>query len=78
LSTQPKSESLQLVNTKHAAGMLGLPEGTLKGWRSREIGPKWVKMGRDVRYDVAELLDFVRRSTHVPSVRASEERRGTV
>ena len=70
---------IKLVDTKKAAEMLGLPEGTLKGWRSREIGPKWVKMGRDVRYDVAELLDYVRKNTHVPSVRAAmEERRGAV
>lgn len=69
---------IKLIDTKAAAEMLGLPEGTLKGWRSREIGPKWVKMGRDVRYDVAELLEYVRKCTHVPSVRAMEERRGAV
>lgn len=69
---------IRLINTKQAAEMLGLPEGTLKGWRSREIGPTWVKMGRDVRYDVAELLDYIRKNTHVPSVRAMEERRGAV
>lgn len=69
---------LKLISTKQAAAMLGLPEGTLKGWRSREIGPRWVKLGRDVRYDVAVLEEYVRQNTHVPSVRALEERRGVV
>jgi hypothetical protein len=49
---------MQLIDTKKAAEILGLPEGTLKGWRSREIGPRWIKMGRDVRYDVAELPNY--------------------
>ena len=54
--------------------MLALPEGTLKGWRSRRIGPKFVKMGRDVRYDVRDLLDYVKKNTRVPSMRAATER----
>jgi len=65
--------NLQLVDTRRAAEMLALPEGTLKGWRSRNIGPKFVKMGRDVRYDVRDLLDFVKKNTRVPSVRAGVE-----
>jgi hypothetical protein len=70
---------MKLIDTKAAAEMLALPEGTLKGWRSREVGPKWVKLGRDVRYDVADLLDYVRKNTRVPSVRAFvEEKRGAL
>ena len=59
--------------------MLGTTEGTLKSWRSRGTGPKWVKLGAAVRYDVEELLDFIKRNTRVPSVRALvEERRGAL
>lgn len=69
----------KLISTKEAAEMLGTTEGTLKSWRSRETGPKWVKLGASVRYDVTDLLDYIKRNTHVPSVRALvEDHRGAV
>ena len=70
----------KLISTKEAAEILGLPEGTLKGWRSREIGPKWIKLGGSVRYDVSDLLDFIKSGTRVPSVRAfvKEKTRGII
>jgi predicted DNA-binding transcriptional regulator AlpA len=69
----------KLIGTKEAAKILGTTEGTLKSWRSRGIGPKWVKLGAAVRYDVDELLDFIKRNTRVPSVRALvEDRRGAL
>lgn len=69
----------KLISTKHAAEMLGTTEGTLKSWRSRGLGPKWVKLGAAVRYDVEELLDFIKRNTRVPAVRALvEDRRGAL
>lgn len=64
---------IELVDETKAAKLLDLPKGTLKGWRCRGIGPKWVKLGRNVRYDVRELLDFVRNNTRTPSVRANTE-----
>jgi predicted DNA-binding transcriptional regulator AlpA len=69
----------KLISTKEAAEMLGTTAGTLKSWRSRQTGPKWVKLGAAVRYDVTELLDYIKRNTHVPSVRALvEDHRGAV
>jgi len=69
----------KLISTKEAAEMLGTTEGTLKSWRSRGSGPKWVKLGAAVRYDVGDLLEFIKRNTRVPSVRALvEERCGTL
>jgi hypothetical protein len=69
----------KLIPTREAAEMLGTTEGTLKSWRSRGIGPKWVKLGTAVRYDVGELLDFIKRNTRVPSVRALvEDHRGAL
>src|SRR5690242_13600599 len=60
----------KLISTRQAAEMLGTTEGTLKSWRSRGVGPKWVKLGAAVRYDVEELLDFIKRNTRVPSASA--------
>jgi predicted DNA-binding transcriptional regulator AlpA len=69
----------KLISTKQAAEMLGTTKGTLKSWRSRGLGPTWVKLGAAVRYDVEELLDFIKKNTHVPSVRALvEDHRGTL
>jgi hypothetical protein len=69
----------KLIGAKEAAEMLGTTVGTLKSWRARGIGPSWVKLGAAVRYDVEELLDFIKRNTRVPSVRALvEERRGAL
>jgi len=65
----------KLIRTKEAAEILGTSVGTLKSWRSRGLGPKWVKLGTAVRYDVEELLDFIKRNTRVPSVRALVEDR---
>jgi hypothetical protein len=70
---------IKLMSTKQAAEMLGTTTGTLKSWRSRGLGPTWVKLGAAVRYDVEELLDFIKKNTHVPSVRALvEDHRGTL
>jgi hypothetical protein len=43
------------------------------------MGPKWVKLGAAVRYDIEELLDFIKRNTRIPSVRALvEDHRGAL
>lgn len=69
----------RLISSKQAAEMLGTTAGTLKSWRCRGLGPTWVKLGTAVRYDVEELLDFVKNNTHVPSVRALvEDHRGAL
>lgn len=65
----------KLISTKQAAEILGTSEGTLKSWRSRGVGPEWVKLGSAVRYDIADLLDYIKRNTRVPSVRALVEDR---
>jgi predicted DNA-binding transcriptional regulator AlpA len=65
----------KLISTKEAAEMLGTTEGTLKSWRARQTGPNWVKLGASVRYDVADLLDYIKRNTRFPSVRALVEDR---
>jgi predicted DNA-binding transcriptional regulator AlpA len=63
------------ISTKEAAAMLGTTEGTLKSWRARGTGPDRVKLGAAVRYDVAHLLDFIKKNTRTPSVRALVEDR---
>lgn len=39
-----------LLTTDELAELLGLPAKTLADWRSRGIGPPYMKLGRHVRY----------------------------
>ncbi len=69
----------ELVDTRRAAQMLGRSPATLKRWRGEGIGPEYVEIAGRVRYDLHVLLEFIRKHTRVPSVRAAmEETRGAI
>ena len=60
-STAPKSN---LLNVKEAAKYLDtVTYRTLDRWRSQGIGPKFVKIGRHIRYKIADLEEFIEEST---------------
>ena len=44
-----------ILDTTEAARYTGLKKATLDQWRSRGEGPKFVKLGRAVRYRRADL-----------------------
>jgi predicted DNA-binding transcriptional regulator AlpA len=46
---------MQLINQILAAERLNLAPNTLAKWRVTGAGPKFVKIGRAVRYDPADL-----------------------
>ncbi len=52
------NEPDRYVDTKGAAKYLGLSVGTMHGWRFYGTGPKYIKMGRSVRYRIEDLEDF--------------------
>ena len=69
----------ELVNTRRAAEILGRSTVTLKRWKFEGVGPDWVEIQGRVSYDVAVLLEFIRKNTRTPSVRAMlEDERGIV
>jgi hypothetical protein len=69
----------QLVDTRQAAKILGRSPATLKRWRCEGIGPNFILIERRVSYDVKSLLEYLKRNTRVPSVRAAmETSRGTL
>lgn len=39
-----------LATNAEVAEVLGVPEKTLREWRSRGVGPEYLKVGRYVRY----------------------------
>ena len=71
--TKPQNVVPQLVDTRKAAEILGRSVATLKRWRHEGIGPNWIEMEGRVSYDVGVLLEFIRKSTRVASVRAAME-----
>jgi len=51
--------------TQHElAELLRLPERTLEDWRLTHTGPPYLKLGRHVRYDVQDVLDWVQEHRH--------------
>lgn len=67
----------ELVDTRRAAEILGRSANTLKRWRAEGVGPDYIEIEGRVRYDVAVLVDFIRKNTRTPSVRAMlEDARG--
>lgn len=50
----------ELAEPDEVAQYLGVPDGTLRQWRYLGTGPKYIKVGRHIRYrwsDVAVWLD---------------------
>lgn len=50
----------ELLTERQAAALLKVSVKSLQGWRSRGGGPPYHKLGRCVRYSVADLEAFVR------------------
>lgn len=50
-----------LISAQKAAGVLGVSPRTLANWRWRggDWGPPFVKVGRSVRYNLRELLEWI-------------------
>ncbi len=65
-----KRLSRQLVSTKELSSIWGVPESTLRYWRSAETGPPYVKLGGRIKYDLADVERYVRANKRMPSVRA--------
>jgi predicted DNA-binding transcriptional regulator AlpA len=50
------------LTEREVADRLGLSVATLRAWRFREKGPRFLRLGRSVRYLPADIDDFVRAS----------------
>jgi hypothetical protein len=77
MSIPPDANFPEFIATKRAAEILGRSPATPKRWRYEVTGPEYVEIEGRVRYDVRVLLDYIKKNTRVPSVRAAmEETRG--
>lgn len=51
--------NVTFLSTNQLAERLGLSPGTLANWRSLGKGPRWVKVGRSVRYRSADVFEWM-------------------
>lgn len=49
----------ELLTTPEAANILRLKPGTLSKWRWSGDGPTFIKIGAAVRYEPADIQDFI-------------------
>lgn len=56
----------ELLKTDAVARMLGLSPGTLRRWRCLGRGPRYIKVGAVVRYDSADIVDWLSRRAIKP------------
>lgn len=59
----------QYLNEKQVSQQYGWPLSTLRNWRHLRRGPCYSKIGKSVRYRVADLEDFMRRHRIDPEPR---------
>ena len=62
LSGAQTSDTTRALTEREVAELLGLSVATLRAWRHRGKGPRFLRLGRSVRYLPADLADFVRAS----------------
>lgn len=62
------------LTEREVAERLGLSVATLRAWRHRGKGPRFLRLGRSVRYLPSDVDDFVRASAvDPPSDSSSDE-----
>jgi hypothetical protein len=49
------------VDEHKGSDVTGWKVQTLRNWRHKGVGPPYVKVGRSVRYNVNDLIDFMER-----------------
>jgi len=57
------AESSDLVDEVGLAGRLKVARSTLQNWRYTGRGPRWIKLGRLIRYRVADVDAFLEVNT---------------
>lgn len=59
MSELGKANSESLLSQKEVSVLLQVKQKTLEAWRHRGGGPRFVKLGRCVRYRLSDLHAFV-------------------
>ena len=68
------SDTTCALTERAVAELLGLSVATLRAWRHRGKGPRFLRLGRSVRYLPSDVADFVRASAvDTTSVSSSDD-----
>ena len=62
LNGAQRSDTTRALTEREVAELLGLSVATLRAWRHRGKGPRFLRLGRSVRYLPADVAEFVRAS----------------
>lgn len=62
-SDKPKEAELKLLSEKELSPIIGISVRTLQQMRTSREGPPFVKIGRLVRYSMAEVMKYLARHT---------------
>jgi DNA-binding transcriptional MerR regulator len=57
----------ELLTEIHAADLLRLSVRTLQAWRTKGLGPAFVRAGRAVRYRRRDLITWIEAHTVLPT-----------
>ena len=58
--TTERDQAPRALTEREVAELLGLSVATLRAWRHRGQGPRFLRLGRSVRYLPSDVADFVR------------------
>lgn len=61
-------DSDDLLNEVEASDLLRISVRTLQSWRCKGIGPRFIRVGRSIRYRRGDLLDWTQSNTVQPNV----------
>lgn len=53
-----------LLTEEETASLLNLSKRTLQAWRGRGCGPRFIKVGRSIRYRSENVQEFVNENVH--------------
>lgn len=62
----PPTDAVELLTPAEAAAATKIPQKTLEAWRCQGCGPRYVKLGRAVRYRSADLLSWIEAGARSP------------
>jgi predicted DNA-binding transcriptional regulator AlpA len=58
---QPTTAREPLLTATDLADQLGIPTSTLANWRYQGLGPRYLRIGRHVRYHPGDVDEWIRR-----------------
>jgi hypothetical protein len=61
---QEASTGLTLWSTVELADVLGVPVSTVSNWRVEGKGPKFIKVGKHVRYAIDDVVAWTNENKH--------------